>query len=117
MKLDKSMLYIFNRVSTGFRALRAGYLDWIHIRPQVAEYLQLNESSDVTRSVQAVMDAAGEISRLSLRQETLFGRLKDWRTAWVTFCYHELGRYHVKDSFWKDGSASPEASPSSPDVF
>lgn len=35
---------MLNTCSTGFRVLTVAHLAWLHIRPQVAEHLQLNET-------------------------------------------------------------------------
>lgn len=106
MRIDGAMLHVFNRVSSGFKALAVAHLPWLYFRPEVAEELQLDERYDVDISVKAIIKAAGKGSGLFFKLKELFGKNKMWSMAWLTMRHEKFGRYTVKDIFcwipWKD---------------
>lgn len=111
MQIDGSMMNVFNRVSSGFRALTATHLPWLYFRPQLAEDLHLNEEQDIDISIEAIIEKAGEGSGLWFKIKELFGKNKRWRTAWLTMHHEKFGRYIVKDIFWYDWSPSLNVPP------
>lgn len=100
MRIDGAMLHVFNRVSSGFKALTAAHLPWLYFRPEVAEELELDERYDIHICVKAIIKEAGKGSGLFFKLKELFGQHKMWRMAWLTMRHEKFGRYTVKDLFW-----------------
>lgn len=100
MRIDGAMLHVFNRVSSGFKALTAAHLPWLYFRPEVAEELELDERYDIHICVKAIIKKAGKGSGLFFKLKELFGKNKMWRMAWLTMHHEKFGRYTVKDIFW-----------------
>lgn len=112
MRIDGAMLHVFNRVSSSFKALTAADLPWLYFRPEVAEKLGLDEQHDIHISVEAIIKEAGKGSGLFFKLKELFGQNKMWRTAWLTMCHENLGRYTIKDLFWQTPcQTAPPAQP------
>lgn len=100
MRIDGAMLHVFNRVSSGFKALTAAHLPWLYFRPEVAQELELDERHDTHICVNAIIKEAGKGSGLFFKLKALFGKNRMWKMAWLTLRHEKFGRYTVKDIFW-----------------
>lgn len=72
MRINGAMLHVFNRVSSGFKALTAAHLPWLYFRPEVAEELELDERYDIHICVKAIIKEARKGSGLFFQVKRTF---------------------------------------------